>query len=270
MSKFKKPTNGATPPPIVAAKMQKTAATPATTSNVPQPLPPGVTEEPSSPMPKKSVADYATKRLGEDEAFAISKQLRKADPSVVSGAFTSSRMEAIEKEGARKVNEAKAKGDKSGQVEFKIGKEFLPSGAYLDKVLTHAYNEAEKKGIKTAGEFSTRFSELIHGADKDALEYLNKYGGGEKNLYRTGPAEYGYGRREILDLDKLPLHAGAHFQNMMRERDAEDKEIRSKRPPAGTVTDMSGTPSTNASYMNRAVYEKEKAPAGIKLSVKKK
>lgn len=254
MSKLKKPTSGATPPPIVAAKMQKTAATPATemqkaapipatTSNASKPLPKGVTEE-----TREDLGSHWEKTAG-GKVQEMSNQLQKLGLKPSGGGSTEfmnweekdkkelkSPVDTREKIGVKNESPiAQHTGaDVSGRMQVMEG-------------LKEMYKAADKAGYETADQFRTAYDNLTNATSERNRKLLK-----DPLLQKQ--------------LSNLKEVSAQHFADLIKSR----KQSEANKPTVGTVTDMSGKPSTNASYMNRAAYEKAQAPAGIKLSVKKK
>ena len=247
MSKFKKPTSGATPPPIVAAKMQKTAATPATTSNASQPLPPGVTEE-----TKEDLGSHWEKNAG-GTVQGMSSQLQKYGLKSAGGSTEFMNWEDKDKAEAAapgKTIEAMSKitGKTNPEKSIKTHVGMDASGRMqVMQGLQEMYRAADKAGYETADQFRTAYDNLINATSERNRKLLK-----DPLLQKQ--------------LSNLKEVSAQHFADLVKSR----KKSQANRPPEGTVTDMSGKSDENASYMNRNVYNTAQVPKGIKLSVKKK
>lgn len=164
----------------------------------------------STPPPSSgtSVADFIKNKNNGVGVANISMELRKMDPSVVGEGFGNVDFSAIKQRGLEQTSMERGLGQTGGAKMIQLGEEDVPAAIKLNNVMDFAYRQADKAGIKTQDQFAAAFPELIKGANKKDIEFLNKY-------------QIGKGIHGTLDMKKLPFLAGAHYEKSMKERDAQ-------------------------------------------------
>jgi hypothetical protein len=161
------------------------------------------------------VADYV-KDKNKGGVANISMELRKIDPSVVGEGFGNVDFSAIKNRGLEQTSMERGLGQ-TGAKMIELGEEDVPAAIKLNNVLDYAYRQADKAGIKTQDQFAAAFPELIKGANKNDINFLNKY-------------QMGKGIHGTLDMKKLPFVAGAHYERSLKEMNAQQAAPRQATP----------------------------------------
>jgi hypothetical protein len=238
-----------TTPPLVAAKMVKSTSAPtpqASNASAPKSLPPGVKVETGE---KEDLGTHWTKKSG-NSVQGMSNQLQKYGLRSEGGSSEFMNYEKRDTKELGRVGEAldKMATTKKGDINVATSTGADASGRMqVMEGLKDMYKAADKAGYTTSDQFRTAYDNLLNTTSERNRKLLK-----DPMLQRQ--------------LSNLKEVAGQHFADLVKSRDEEQ----AKKPPKGTVTDESGSASTNASYKDLPAYNKAQVPAGIKLTVKKK